>query len=445
MEAISVTNYLNTKLRVYSAQSNVRAIPFIGDGFKEVHRKAIWGIIQRGENREEDTIERIGAFACSATDYHHGAVSMCDTIVKMARKYAGTNLLPLLEDSGQFGNRNSFKPGQPRYLRTKFTKNFRLLFKKIDDLILKQKVSTDMEVEPEFFIPVLPTILINGAEGIGTGHACSILTYNPKDIQKAIIKVLDGVELPENHLTPWFGPDFTGTVTRNVNTGQVEILGKWEITSKRNVKTMRVTELPPSIQGEKYKTKLDKMETDGLILDYQNWSDKNGVDFEIKLSPEIASLPETKFINTFDLIERVTENFTVWDADGKIVRYDSAESLLMDWIVWRLDQYSVRLEKQLVVLSEQLMWALERKQWIELYLEDPIYYTKASDADCKTKMREAGLINIDRLMSIQMRSLTKSKIEELNAEIETLKKQRTEIEETDVVDLMREEVSALKF
>jgi DNA gyrase/topoisomerase IV subunit A len=102
---ISISEFVDDGLRAYSVRSLVRGIPFIGDGFKDVHRKALWGILKRGENADKDTVERIAAYAASATDYHHGVGSMEGTLVTLAQSFAGTNNLPLLTAFGQFGTR----------------------------------------------------------------------------------------------------------------------------------------------------------------------------------------------------------------------------------------------------------------------------------------------------------------------------------------------------
>jgi DNA topoisomerase-2 len=176
----SASEFIDTKLRLYSAHSNVRGIPFIGDGFKESHRKAAWGMLSRGENADKDTVERISAAAASVTDYKHGVGSLEGTIVGMAQSFAGSNNIPLFEAHGQFGNRLNKKPSASRYIKTKLSPMFRQLFKKEDDLIFERKISDGMAVEPKYFTPILPLVLVNGAEGMGTGHACYIMSYDFK-------------------------------------------------------------------------------------------------------------------------------------------------------------------------------------------------------------------------------------------------------------------------
>ena len=186
----------------------------------------------------------------------------------------------------------------------------------------------NIKIEPEFYIPTLPLILVNGAVGIGTGHATTILSYNPADIVAMISQYMETGEMPEKFsLVPWFGQGFKGTVERNKDTGQVLISGVWNLSKKGRSNILTITELPPSIQGDKYKTLLDELESQGLIKDYDDLSDKNGFEYVIHLTDEVAAYTEKKLIAKFLLVEKVTENFTVWNPDGVLQRYPSAEAI----------------------------------------------------------------------------------------------------------------------
>jgi len=436
MKSVKITKFLNDKLRPYSSQSNVRGIPFIGDGFKEVQRKALWGIITRGENKDADSVERIAAYACSVTDYHHGANSMEDAIAKMAQRFPGSNNLPVLEANGQFGNRKNFKPSAPRYIKTKLDENFRKVFSKDDDCLIEQLHTGDLAIEPKYFIPIMPLILINGGDGIGTGHACEILQYKPADISSAIKTILMGEELKKNSLVPWFGNEFKGKILKDPITGQVEHFGVWTFSKKGKSHFLTITELPIGSQGDTYKKHLDELETDGVILDYDNLSDKTGFEFIIKVPAEMVEWPEVKILKVFKLVGRTTENFTVWGPDGKLIRYDCAEDLLMDWVAWRLDQYVNRFQTQLKNLQDDKSKAEEKKKWIALYLSNVTFF-RDNETDVITKfMKENGLQNIDYLLSIPMRALTKAKIVELGEQIVEIQNKINFVSSLDEISVM---------
>lgn len=425
MRTLSVQDFLDTKMRPFSAQSNVRGIPFIGDGFKEVQRKVIYGLLERGESKGIDTVERVSAYICSVSNYHHGAVSVEDTVIKMAQKFPGTNNISLLVDDGQFGSRKNFGGSASRYISTDLHENFRKIFKKEDDCITRSMYDGNIKIEPEFYIPTLPLILVNGAVGIGTGHATTILSYNPADIVAMISQYMETGEMPEKFsLVPWFGQGFKGTVERNKDTGQVLISGVWNLSKKGRSNILTITELPPSIQGDKYKTLLDELESQGLIKDYDDLSDKNGFEYVIHLTDEVAAYTEKKLIAKFLLVEKVTENFTVWNPDGVLQRYPSAEALLVDWVNWRIKQYVPRFDQQVINLQRDLDFANEKKQWISLYIANAEFCRDSSTDQILEFMRANNLTRTDDLLSIPVRSLTRDKILEHE---KTIKKLEDEI------------------
>ena len=443
MREISTKDYLDDSLRPYSSQSNIRGIPFIGDGFKESQRKALWGIMSRGENAAEDTVERIAAAACAVTDYHHGANSMEGTISNMVQTFPGSNNLTFLAEEGQFGSRKNHTPSQPRYLTTTLDKNFRRIFEKEDDLIFEQIISNNKAVEPKFFIPKIPLILINGADGMGTGHSTHILAYNPKDIKRDILRVLAGEELVRGSLIPWYN-GYAGKITRNITTKQVSIEGVFTLEKKGRNHILTITELPIGIQGDNYKKFLDGLEEKEIIIDYDNMSDKNGFEFVIKLSKETAEKTEDEIKKLFKLVSRDTENLTVWNGDGKLYRYDHTEDLLMDWVVWRIDQYEVRLSALISKVKNDIAWANERYRWIQTYLQNVEFFKNSDDAQIFKFMSEQKFNRPDDLLSMAMRSLTKERMAKLQAEVEALQRQLDGLQSTTSIDLMTKEIKEFK-
>jgi DNA topoisomerase-2 len=70
----------------------------------------------------------------------------------------------------------------PRYIFTMMSPLTRLIFNQHDDAILKYLTDDNQKIEPEWYIPILPMVLVNGADGIGTGWMTKIPNYNPREI-----------------------------------------------------------------------------------------------------------------------------------------------------------------------------------------------------------------------------------------------------------------------
>ena len=415
---MSVTSFFDQSLRLYSAHSNVRSIPFIGDGFKEAQRKAMWGMLSRGENASLISVERVASYCAAETDYHHGVVSMEGTIVGLAQDFAGSNNMNFLVPEGQFGSRRSHGSAASRYIETTLHENFRKIFRKDDDIILEQKKVGDIKIEPKYFIPLLPTILLNGAEGMGTGHATHIFCYSPKDLKDAIIKILDKKQLTDHTLTPsWNG--FNGKVRRDSANGQVIVTGEFKTVTTTEI---RVTELPVGVQSDKYEEILIKLEDQGKIKSYKNASDDTGFEFIIKVPRTTSMLTDDELIKILKLESRDTENLTVWNPDGVLQKYESVEKLLADFVQWRLERYEDRRQRQLELTNEQIKWLEEVIRFIGFYLDNAQKFRNTGKKDLIALLNENKFTQPERLLGMSIWTLTKDHSDDLLKKLEAEQK-----------------------
>jgi len=410
---IRVKDFMNSDFKAFSLYDNVRSIPDIRDSFKPSQRKAVWGMLARGENAGEIPVERLAAQFAAATDYHHGTGSLEQTIIGMANNYPGTNNVNVFEPSGQFGSRLTKEASSARYVMSRFSENFRKVFKKEDDMILHNLMSDDMKIEPECFIPVIPLLLVNGAQGTGTGHACVIMNYNPADIKETVMQVVNGKKLKAGTLVPWYN-GFKGTISRNSDTGQVIIEGAYKIV---NTSTIRVTELPIGMYLDQYKEHLNKLEDTGVIKDFEDRSTEEGFDFTLNVPRLTTSLSHEQLMTKLKLYSRDTENFTVWDVDGTLKRFESAEDVIAAWVPWRLERYEERRLKLIELTEEQVRFMSEKLRFILFYLKNVDAFKNKKKADLIQLLTDNKFVDHDKLLSMPIWNLTHDKIEELKKEI----------------------------
>ena len=116
------------------------------------------------------------------------------TIVNLAQNHVGSNNINLLQPIGQFGTRiNGGKDSaSPRYIFTMLSSLTRMIFPEKDDPLLAQQLDDGIKIEPEWYCPILPMVLVNGTEGIGTGWSTKVPNYNPKDLVDNIRRMLAG-------------------------------------------------------------------------------------------------------------------------------------------------------------------------------------------------------------------------------------------------------------
>ena len=170
----------------------------------------LFGALRRRLTSDVKVVQLAG-YVSEHAAYHHGEASLHTTIIHMAQNFVGANNVPLLVPSGQFGTRHcgGRDAASPRYLFTRLDDVTRLLFPEPDDPLLNYLEDDGLSVEPDFFVPVVPLILLNGADGLGTGWSTSVPPYNPLDVLDNVRRAVVGESLRPMH--PWFR-GFTGRV-----------------------------------------------------------------------------------------------------------------------------------------------------------------------------------------------------------------------------------------
>ena len=306
-----------------------RAIPSVIDGFKSSQRKIIHISNHLWKNGNEKTkkVFQLSGLVADQAYYHHGNSSLENAIVTMAQKFK--NNAPLLEEDGQFGSLRSTQAGASRYIGTKLSENFRLIYKDFD--LLQYKEEEGQSIEPKYFLPIVPTILLNGSSGIAVGFASNILNREIKSIIDACAKVLAGKNPGE--ISPSLN-GFTGDYIQDPeNTKRWIIRGKFQ---KTNTSTVKITELPPSMTYEKYEDILDKLVEDRLIVSYDD-NCKDNIDYTIKFTrSDLDKLDDEKLIKLLKLEEASTEIFSTLDEFGKLMIFENTSSIIKYFVRFRL-------------------------------------------------------------------------------------------------------------
>lgn len=250
---VSYTEFINLELVLFSNADNIRSIPNMMDGFKPGQRKVLFTCFKRNDKREVKVAQLTGSVA-EMSAYHHGEVSLSMTIINLAQNYVGSNNVNLLVPSGQFGTRllGGKDSASPRYIFTYMSPLTRLIFHPQDDPLLDYQYDDNQKIEPAFYVPIIPMVLVNGAEGIGTGWSTKICNHNPRALIRCLRAMIRGNE-PER-LQPWY-KNFTGTIeavgdTRFFTNGNVAILDDNRI---------EITELPIGTWTQAYKENVLEM------------------------------------------------------------------------------------------------------------------------------------------------------------------------------------------
>lgn len=280
---INVDAFINQELILFSIYSTARAIPSIMDGLKPGQRKVLFGSFKRNLINQEIKVVQLAGYVSEHAMYHHGEASLHSTIVSMAQDFVGANNISLLEPIGQFGTRHlgGKDAASPRYIHTKLSPITRLIFHSLDDPILKYLDEDGVSVEPEWYVPVIPMLLVNGCQGIGTGFSTSIPPYNPLDLIRYIkewIHLRGNESVAKASLTPWFR-GFNGKVLYSENkSSKVETKG---VFSRLSDTQIEISELPIGRWTSAVKVVLDdEVKNDGsMIMHYQEEHTDRNVKF----------------------------------------------------------------------------------------------------------------------------------------------------------------------
>lgn len=342
------SDYIKDTSREYSIYvCESRAIPKVSDGLKDAQRKALWLIRNKGDKIK--TVSLAGEMISSGL-YLHGDQSAAGSISMLAAPYV--NNVPLLEGIGAFGTRVAPVEGigAPRYTYVKRGKSVQeLMFHDLDIIPLKENYDGSV-MEPQHFLPLIPTVLLNGVSGIAVGWSTEILPRSFKSILDATINVLEGKKV--KRISPAYERYDVGV--KHLEDNSWEFTGKIQ---KLDSSTIKVTELPPDLTLEKFKERLNVLEDENKINNYSDRSTKV-IDITVKFARgQIKDWSDEKIIDFLKMRQKKTERIVVIDWNGSSIRqYESAEKLLTDFVAWRLGWYEKRYQHLLDKDTSELMF-----------------------------------------------------------------------------------------
>ena len=174
-------------------------------------------------------VAQLSGYVSEHSAYHHGEASLASTIVNLAQDFVGTNNINLLVPSGQFGTRlqGGKDHASPRYIFTRLAQLARVVFPECDDALLNYNDEDGQKIEPKYYMPVIPTVLINGAEGIGTGWSTSFQT------EEDIVSNVNDFERRRANANDTVVQTLQGEITEEIFKGDEDSSPLARITSRR--------------------------------------------------------------------------------------------------------------------------------------------------------------------------------------------------------------------
>jgi len=462
--SVSYDDFINQELIHFSKYDCDRSIPNLMDGQKTSQRKILFAAFKKNLTTEIK-VAQFSGYVSEHSGYHHGEASLNGAIVGMAQNFVGSNNINLLVPSGQFGTRlqGGKDSASERYIFTYLNKITRSIFPEMDDHVLKYLDDDGMLVEPLFYAPIIPMILVNGAKGIGTGFSTDIMCYNPLTIIEYLKSKLSDLPTTSFEFVPYYD-GFQGQIEK-ISEGKFLVKGKYE---KLGVDKVRVTELPVGFWTEDFKELLESLTetTDKtgkkitpIVKDYDDMSKDTNVDFTITLQKgKLDEMLSSKADHGLSQLEKTLKLYTtcsstnmhLFDANDKLKKYANVPEIIDDYFETRLSLYQKRKDYMIDTLSSELVVLSNKARYIKENLDGTIDLRKKKkeEVNLMLKTKKYHVISDDEdykyLTKMPMDSVTSENVDKLNKEHDTKQKELAKIQSTTIQEMWSSELEMVK-
>ena len=440
-EDIPISNLINKELVLFSISDNIRSIPSIVDGLKPGQRKVLFACFKKNLKSEIKVVQLAG-YVSEHTAYHHGEHSLQETIIKMAQNYVGSNNMNLLEPVGQFGTRlmNGSDASSPRYIFTHLSKYSSQLFNSDDFSLLEYLDDDGQSIEPKYYVPTLPLVLINGAEGIGTGFSTKIPSFNPDDLKFCLENLVKDEKYKIPELTPWYN-GYEGHIER-VEENKWKSYGTYVITDN----VIKITEIPIGESIENYKQYLEKLEADDRIMTFKNNSGDTKVDFEIKIKKE--TLNQWEYEGTLEKHLKMSSNINatnmhIFNENGNLEKIENAQEILLKFYKIRNKFHHLRKQYLEEKISKELSVLESKVKFVKAIMNDELVVFKRKKQEITKNIKAMGLYenpNYDYLLNMPIHTFTEETITKLEKEYAEKQKEHLNILKTTVKDMWKSDL-----
>lgn len=423
----------------FSVYDNVRKIASYIDGQKNASRKILHTVIQQKIDKFLK-VSNLGPRVQDYAQYLHGSLE--PTVVNMTANYVGSgNNIPLLEGDGNFGSAFINEAAATRYIFARMNPVLPKLFVQDDFVNLEHQNFEGAKIEPRYYVPTLPLILINGSEGVSIGFAQKILPRNPVELAKWVRQTAERKKITAD-LTPyWEG--MKCTVEQGESDQQWLIKGSF---TRNNLTTITIDALPIGYNLKQYQDVLDKLVDDKVIKGYDDLSDNDEFLFQLQTDRDFGRQSDDWIMNKLKLIKKVTENYTCTDENNKVTVFDSVAQLLDAWYTKRIQYNQLRKDNNLSVMTEKMEDASAKAKFIQGVVDEQIELRNATEEEIVTL---AGIYDAEltpertkRYLGLSMRTLTKEEIAKLQKTVSQLKKEITAYKKLTLEDILMDDISS---
>ena len=432
-----------------ASYDNLRKIASLVDGLKNASRKVIHTVLDK-KITELTKVSQLSSKAAEYADYLHG--SLDGVVVTLGQDYLTTNQIPLLKRKGNFGTRAIPEASASRYIFAAGNNRLREIFLDIDKPLLVGQTFEGTKIEPMYFTPELPILLVNGSKGVSSGFAQNILARPVDSIVQCINVFLESGDYKAleliNKVKPFIG-NFNGKVERDPENPQAF---KWLFTANFQIDKNVVTilDIPYGSDLRSYLQHLDKLDDDKKFKKYEDCSDGDNFKFVVTFDKK-TSLTKEQVIKLFKLQTSITENFTCMDENNKIFEAENPFDILKRYVDIKLGY----IEKRKALILENLKIKMSKDQsilWLILeVINNKIDFKKLKSQDLNKLFNKNELYQdpndsqegFGYLHRIPMGKMVKEEVQSLEAKIKQTKQEIKETEKTSIQQMWSDNLANL--
>jgi DNA topoisomerase-2 len=461
---VTYEEFINLELIHFSKYDCDRSIPNLMDGLKISLRKILFSAFKMNLNKEIK-VAQFSGYTSKESGYHHGEASLNAAIVGMAQNFVGSNNINLFMPNGQFGTRlqGGKDSASERYIFTQLHKITRCIFPTADDNILNYLNDDGLSIEPVYYSPIIPMVLVNGSKGIGTGFSTDIMCYNPLQIIDYLKNKLLSIEDDIDFIPYYEG--FKGQISK-ISDDKFLIKGLYE---KIAIDKIKVTELPVGYWTEDFKELIESLIEPGVdkdgkkitatLKDYEDMSKDTDVDFTITfMKGKLEELEKAKGDHGCNGVEKIlklyttntTTNMHLFDADDILQKYNNISDIIDSYYATRLEMYGTRKEYLIDALEKELVVLSNKAKYIKENLDGTVDLRKKKKEQVTTMLEEKGYDKVQGdedykyLVKMPMDSVTEENVDKLLKDKGTKQSELEQIKNTTINKMWISELNNLR-
>ena len=457
---MKISDFINGELIKFSHADCARSIPNGIDGLKESQRKLLYAVKKRKLRYSGKSLKvaQLAGYTAEHSNYHHGEKNLFDTIIGMANEFPGTNNIPLLYRDGMFGTRlaGAQDAADGRYIFTKMDELTELIYREEDEPLLTPVNDDGDLVQPEYYIPIIPMILVNGVvAGIGTGWSSTVPCFNPLDLIAGIkIWIENNGEVlikdpdDENNVvsmftefTPWYR-GFKGDIEKSSDKRYIT----YGIVMEGKNNTVEVTELPIGMWTDKFKEFVEDLKADKKLSKVQNYSTPKDVSFILSEGDDFHCDLNTLKLNSY----LYTSNMVMFNENNQLKKHKTVDEVLENFCRVRFEYYVKRKRHQLQSLEAELRFLGNKERFVQEVIDKKLLIMNEKESDIiavlkargydEDPKKEEGEGGYDYLLRMQVRTFTADKVRQLKNDISSAKEKLDGLRATKEQDIWLREL-----